>query len=109
MDNFLKFWFLMNYHIILWCSKTLTFYVFGYINGGIFHFFKKLEFGGTNTMCCIKLFVDTFSAMAKVQWIMSKSKTLLELKVWFHVDCDFIIQIPLDSYIILVWSILLKK
>jgi hypothetical protein len=55
--------------------------VFGYINGGIFHFFKKLEFGGTNTMCCIKLFVDTFSAMAKVQWIMSKSKTLLELKV----------------------------
>jgi hypothetical protein len=55
------------------------------------------------------LFVDTFSAMAKVQWIMSKSKTLLELKVWFHVDCDFIIQIPLDSYIILVWSILLKK
>ncbi len=46
----------------------------------------------------------------KYNVIISKSKTLLklELKDWFHVDCDFIIQIPLYFYIIMVWSILLK-
>jgi hypothetical protein len=63
-------------------------------------------------MCCIELFVKTFGVMAKVQSkynvIISKSKTNLELKGWLHVDCDFIIQIPLYSYIILVWSTLLK-
>jgi hypothetical protein len=31
--------------------------------------------------------------------IISKSKTLLELKGWFDVDCDFIIQIPLSILI----------
>jgi hypothetical protein len=63
-------------------------------------------------MCCIKLFTMTFGVMAKVQSkynvIISKLKTFLELKGWFHVDYDFIIQIPLISYIILVWSTLLK-
>jgi hypothetical protein len=40
--------------------------------------------------------------MAKVQSndnvMISKSKSFLELKCWFHVDCDFIIEIPLDLY-----------
>jgi hypothetical protein len=53
-------------------------------NGERFSFFKKSKFGGTNTMCYIKLFVKTLGAMAKVQpkynVIISKSKTLLELK-----------------------------
>jgi hypothetical protein len=64
-------------------------------------------------MCCIKLFVETFGVMAKVQskynLIISKSKTLFKLKGWFHVDCYFIIQIPLYFYIILVWITLFKK
>jgi hypothetical protein len=51
--------------------------------------------------------------MAKVQpkynVIISKSKTLLELKGWFHVDCDLITRIPSNSYIILVWNTLLNK
>jgi len=33
-----------------------------------FIFFKKSKSGGTNTMCCIKLFVKTFGVMAKVQF-----------------------------------------
>jgi hypothetical protein len=77
-----------------------------------FHFFKKSKFCDTNAMCCIKLFTRTFGVMAKVQSkynvIIFKSKTFIELKGWFHVDCDFILQIPLISYIILVWSTLLK-
>jgi hypothetical protein len=41
--------------------------------------------------------------------MISRSESFLELKGWFHVDCDFIIEISLDFYIILVWSTLLKK
>ncbi len=46
----------------------------------------------------------------KYNVVISKCKTLLELELknWFHVDCDFNIQIPLYSYITMVWSILLK-
>jgi len=52
--------------------RNPNFYVFGYIwihvlNAQIFNFFKKSMFGGTNIMCCIKLFVETFNVMAKVQ------------------------------------------
>jgi hypothetical protein len=51
--------------------------------------------------------------MAKVQSkynvMISKSKPFLELKGWFHVFYDFIIEIPLDSYIILVWTTLLNN
>ncbi len=58
-----------------------------FLNGGNFSFFQKSKFGGTNTICCIKLFVETFGAMAKVQSkynvIILKFKTLLELKVDF--------------------------
>jgi hypothetical protein len=79
----------------------------------IFHLLKKSKFGGTNTMSCIKLFVKTFGAMAKVQskyYVMiSKSKLFLKLKGWFHVNFEFIIEIPLDFYIILVWSTSLNK
>jgi hypothetical protein len=32
-----------------------------------FHFFRLSKFGGTNTMCYIKLFPRTFDAMAKIQ------------------------------------------
>jgi hypothetical protein len=78
----------------------------------IFHLLKKSKFGGTNTMN-IKLFVKTFGVMAKVQSkynvVISKFKSFLELKGWFHVNCDFMIEIPLDSYFILVWSTLLNK
>jgi hypothetical protein len=31
---------------------------------------------------------------------VTKSKTFLELEGWFYVNCDFIIQIPLNPYII---------
>jgi len=52
-----------------------------------FFIFSKSKIGGTNTICCIKLFADTFGAMAKVQSkynvIILKLKTLLELKVDF--------------------------
>jgi hypothetical protein len=33
------------------------------LDGGSFHFFKKSKFGGINTICCIKLFVETFGAI----------------------------------------------
>jgi hypothetical protein len=69
----------------------------------MFHFVKKLLFGGINTMCWIKLFARTFGDMAKrlsrYNVIISKSKTLLELKGWFDVECDFIVQIPLSIFI----------
>jgi hypothetical protein len=65
-----------------------------------------------NTMCCIKLFVKTFGACygqitIKVQ-CDNIQITLLELKGRFHVNSNFIIQIPLHSYIILVWNTLIK-
>jgi hypothetical protein len=41
--------------------------------------------------------------------IVSKSQNLLELKCFFHVDCDSIFQIPLDFYIILALNALLLK
>jgi hypothetical protein len=55
------------------------------LNGENFSFFKKSKFVGTNTMyCIIKLFVETFGVMAKVQSkynvIISKSKSFLDLK-----------------------------
>jgi hypothetical protein len=37
------------------------------LNGGKVSFFQKSKFGGINTICCIKLFVETFGVMAKVQ------------------------------------------
>jgi hypothetical protein len=50
----------------------------------VFHFKKKSKFGSTYTMCCIKLFAKIFGVMSKIQSkynvIISKSKTLLELK-----------------------------
>jgi hypothetical protein len=50
----------------------------------ILHLFKKPKFGDINTMSCIKLFVGTFGAMAKIQSkynvMISKSKSLLKLK-----------------------------
>jgi hypothetical protein len=102
---------------IIMMLKNPNFYVFRYIWMSwmvkFFHLFKKSKFGGANTVFCIKLFVGTFGAMAKIQSkynvMISKSESFLELKGWFHVDCDFIIEIPLDFYIILVWSTLLKK
>jgi hypothetical protein len=61
---------------------------------------------------CVALscFLGHLVLRPKYDVIISKSKTLveLELKDWFLIDCDFIIQIPLYSYIIMVWSILLK-
>jgi len=61
---------------------------------------------------CVTLscFLGDLVLWPKYNVIISKSKTLLELglKDWFYVDCDFIIQIPLYSYTIMVWSILLK-
>ncbi len=61
---------------------------------------------------CVALscFLGHLVLRPKYNVIISKSKTLveLELKDWFLIDCDFIIQIPLYSYIIMVWSILLK-
>jgi hypothetical protein len=51
--------------------QNLNFYVFGYIwisqMVKCFHFFKIPKFGGTNTMCYIKLFPRTFGVMAKIQ------------------------------------------
>jgi hypothetical protein len=46
---------------------------------------------------------------SKYNVIISKYKSFLDLKCWFHVNCDFIIQIPLNFHIILVWNTLLKK
>jgi len=67
-----------------------------------FHFFKTSKFDGINTMCCVNMFIGTFIVMARIQSnynvIISKSKILLELVGWYHVDYDFIIQIPLYSY-----------
>jgi hypothetical protein len=72
MNNFLNFFIFNELLQITIMLQNPNFYVFGYIwihvlDGGIFHFFKKSMFGGTNTMCCIKLFVETFNVMAKVQ------------------------------------------
>jgi hypothetical protein len=69
MDNFLKKNKLLQITMML---RNPNFYVFGYIwihvlNAQIFNFFKKSMFGGINIMCCIKLFVETFNVMAKVQ------------------------------------------
>jgi hypothetical protein len=58
-----------------------------FLNDGNFSFFQKSKFCGTNTICCIKLFVKTFGAMDKVQSknnvIILKFKTFLELNVDF--------------------------
>jgi hypothetical protein len=57
------------------------------LDSGNFSFFQKSKFGGTNTICCIKLLVETFGVMVKVQSkyrvMILKFKTNLELKVDF--------------------------
>jgi hypothetical protein len=66
-----------------------------------------------NAVCCIKLLVKTFGACYSQITIKVQCDniqiTFLELKGQLHVNSDFIIQILLDSYIILVWSTLLKR
>jgi hypothetical protein len=72
MDNFLIFLIFNELWQIIMMLQNPNFYVFGYIwihvlDGGIFHLKKKSMSGGINTMCCIKLLVETFNVMAKVQ------------------------------------------
>jgi len=114
MENFLKFWFLMNYCKLIWFWKSSTFMcldTYGCLkwwNVFIFSEYKSLV---VLTPCVtLSCFLGHLVLWPKYNVIISKSKTLLELelKYWFRVDCDFIIQIPLYSYIIMVWSILLK-
>jgi hypothetical protein len=107
----------MNHRKLLWCCKTLIFmclYTYGCLRWWILFIFSNNQnlMVLVSTMCCIKLFVKTFSACygqitIKVQYDNIQI-TFLKLKGWFHVNNDFIIQTPLDSYIILVWSTLLK-
>jgi hypothetical protein len=56
-------------------------------------------------MCGVYLFAWTFLIMVKIQskynMIIFKSKIFLKLHKELHVDCDFIIQILLNFYIIL--------
>jgi len=37
------------------------------LNGGNVFLFKKSKFGDTNTMFCIKFFVERFGVVAKIQ------------------------------------------
>jgi hypothetical protein len=83
------------------------------LNGGNFLVFQKSKFGGTNTICCIKLFVETFGVMAKVQSkynvIILKFKTHLKLQVDLMKIVILSFKILLDFYIILLSITLLKN
>jgi hypothetical protein len=73
------------FHITMQRFVPFSFWIhMDVLDGEMFSFFQKSKFGNINTMCCIKLFAETFGVMAKLQskynMIISKSKTLLELK-----------------------------
>jgi hypothetical protein len=114
MDNFSKIWFLMNYCKLLWCCKTSTLLcldTYGCLKWWNVFIFLEYQSLVVLTPCVtLSWFLGHLVQWPKYNVIISKSKTLLELELkdWFRVDCDFIIQIPLYSSIIMVWSILLK-
>jgi hypothetical protein len=114
MDNFLKFWFLLNYCKLLWGCKTSTFMcldTYGYLKWwNLFTFLKYQSLVVLTPCVTLSCFLGHLVLWPKYNVIILKSKTLLELELkdWFHVDCDFIIQITLYPYIIMAWSILLK-
>jgi len=98
----------MNYYKLLWCCKTSTYRCLKWWNVFIFSEYQSLVV--LTPWVTLSCFLGHLVLWPKYNVIISKFKTLLELELkdWFHVDWDFIIQIPLYSYIIMVWSILLK-
>jgi hypothetical protein len=104
----------MNYCKLLWGCKTSTFMcldTYGYLKWWNVFIFLEYQSLVVLTPCVtLSCFLGHLVLWPKYNVLIFKSKTLLELKLkdWFHVDCDFIIQIPLYLYIIMVRSILLE-
>jgi hypothetical protein len=96
---------LRGLHKLWWCCKTPNFIcldTYGCFRWWIFFIFSKNQSLEVLTPCvALNCLLRNLVLWPKYNVIISKSIT-------FHVDCDFIIQIPSYSYIILVWSNLLK-